>query len=279
MRDAVLLGNRSAAAAFLCYHSVNDGGPPFLSMPPAVFERQLATLRRRGWASGSSDDLRRLRAGEQPRQRLVFLTFDDGFADNETVAMPLMREYGMRPLVFVLPPLLDAGGSLAWPEVAERQRRHPDVMRAMDWHAVERMAEAGAEIGSHGMTHRSMTSLAPEDLREELVNSRRILRERFGRCDVLAYPFGHWNSEVARAAVEAGYSFAFSVPSDGQPPGGPFAIPRVPVDHRDTGRRFEAKLAPLGRQLLLSSLMPIARTLTQRRRPGSPRVDASRQAA
>ena len=279
MREDILLGNRAAAAAFLCYHSVSDDGPPFLSLPPAVFERQLATLRRLGWASGGSEDLRRLRAGQTPRQPLAFLTFDDGFADNEQVAMPLMQEYGMRPLVFVLPPLLDGGGSLAWPEVAERQRRHPEVMRAMDWRAVERMAEAGAEIGSHGMTHRSMTSLSPEELREELVDSRRILRERFGRCDVLAYPFGYWNGEVASAAAEAGYSFAFSVPSNGQPPSGPFAIPRVPVDQRDTGRRFEAKLAALGRRVLLSPLMPVARTVSQRSRPRRSRVDANRQAA
>ena len=276
MRDGLLLGNRSGAAAFLCYHSVSDGGPPFLSLPPAVFERQLATLRRRGYTSGDSGDLRRLRAGERLRQPLAFLTFDDGFADNEQVAMPLMQEYGVRPIVFVLPPLLDAGGPLAWPEVSERQRRHPDVMRSMDWHAVERMAEAGAEIGSHGLTHRSMTSLEPEELREELVDSRRILRERFGRCDVLAYPFGYWNGAVARAAVDTGYSFAFSVPSQGQPPSGPLAIPRVPVDQRDSGRRFDAKLAPLGRRFLLSPLLPVARKLVPRPRPHD-RSDADRR--
>jgi peptidoglycan/xylan/chitin deacetylase (PgdA/CDA1 family) len=258
-----ILGNRSGAAAFLCYHSVSDGGPPFLSLPPDVFEQQLATLRRLGWASGGSDDLRSLLAGGRPKQPLAFLTFDDGFADNERVALPLLGEYGMAPMLFVLPPLLDDGGPLAWPEVVERQRAHQQVMRSMDWHALERMAEAGAEIGSHGLTHRTMVALEPEALREELLDSRRILRERFGRCDALAYPFGHWNPTVASAAADAGYSFAFSVPSNGQPPAGAHAIPRVPVDHRDHGRRFEAKLSMAGRRVLLSPIMPLARRVMQ----------------
>jgi peptidoglycan/xylan/chitin deacetylase (PgdA/CDA1 family) len=271
---ATVLGNRSGAAAFLCYHSVADGGPPFLSLPPAIFEEQLATLRRLGWRSGNSEDLRESLGGQRPKQPLAFLTFDDGFADNESIALPLLREYGMAPMVFVLPPLLDHGGPLAWTEVTERQRAHPEVMRSMDWQALERMAEAGAEIGSHGLTHRSMVTLEPEALRDELLDSRRILRDRFGRCDALAYPFGHWNSAVARAAADAGYTFAFSVPSNGQPSAGPHAVPRVPVDHRDRGRRFEAKLAATGRRLLLSPIMPLARRMlheAKARRPGAHR--------
>ena len=267
-RSRALLGNRSRAAAFFCYHSIADDGPPFLSLPSDVFEQQLATLRRNGWASGKSADLRTVLAGSRPERPLAFLTFDDGFADNERVALPLLREYGMAPMVFVLPSLLDDGGPLAWPEVVERQRAHPNVMRSMDWQAVERMAEAGAEIGSHGLSHRSMIGLDGEALREELVDSRRAVRDRVGRCDALAYPFGHWNPEVARAAADAGYAFAFSVPSNGQPPAGAHAIPRVPVDHRDRGARFHAKLTAAGRRLLLSPMMPVTRALAQRaRRP------------
>lgn len=224
-----------------------------------MFERQLDTLRRLGWASGGSEQLRELLAGRRPRQPLAFLTFDDGFADNATTALPLMLEYGMLPIVYVLPSYLDDAGAFTWPEVAARQRDHPTVMRSMDWTALDRIAEAGAEVGSHTLTHRSLTSLDSEELREALVDSRRRLRERYGRCDTLAYPFGHWSPRVAVAAADAGYSFAFTIPRDGQPPAGAHAIPRIAVDHRDDVRRFQAKLSSVTRRFLLSPLMPAAR--------------------
>ncbi|HWT26000.1 MAG TPA: polysaccharide deacetylase family protein [Solirubrobacteraceae bacterium] len=259
-----LLGNRSPAAAFLMYHSVADAGPPFLSVPADVFERQLAALRRLGWRSGTIADLRSLLAGERLDRPVAFLTFDDGFADNAQVALPIMLEYGMRPIVFVLPDHLADGAALAWPELAERQRRHPDVMRSMDWAGVERLVEAGAEIGSHAMTHRSLPTLGPEELRDELADSRRRLQQRLGRCDAVAYPFGHWSPAVAAAAAETGYSFAFTAPRDGQRAVHRFAIPRVAIDQRDDGARFRMKLSGLGRRVLHSPLLPPARRAARR---------------
>jgi peptidoglycan/xylan/chitin deacetylase (PgdA/CDA1 family) len=233
-------------------------------MHPDVFERQLALLRRLGWCSGTTADLGRLLGGGRSERPTAFLTFDDGYADNERVAMPLMLEYGMAPIVFVLPRHVDEAAPLAWPETAEHHRRYPDVMRSMDWAAVERMAEAGAEIGSHAMTHRSLPSLEPAALREELVDSRRRLLERFGRCDAIGYPFGDWTPAVAAAAGDAGYTFGFTIPRHGQPAAGRLAIPRVPVDHRDDEWRFRAKLSSAGRRLFFSPLLPLARKAVRR---------------
>ena len=46
-------------------------------------------------------------------------------------ALPLLREYGFRAIVFVIPPMVDTGAPLLWPEVADDQREHPGVMRSM----------------------------------------------------------------------------------------------------------------------------------------------------
>ena len=51
------LGNRTRRAAFLTYHAVSDTGPAFLHVPPDMFERQLALLRRKGWAPGTTAGL------------------------------------------------------------------------------------------------------------------------------------------------------------------------------------------------------------------------------
>jgi peptidoglycan/xylan/chitin deacetylase (PgdA/CDA1 family) len=249
-----VLTGRSAAAAFLCYHSVARGGPPFLSLPPECFERHLALLRRRGWGTGTSDDLRALVDGRRPDRPLAFLTFDDGFVDNHEHVLPLLRGYGMRAMVFVLPPLLETGAALDWPEVAARRRAHPEVMRSMTWAMAEALAEAGTEIGSHTLTHPHLPALEGDALAQELLDARRRVAERMGRCDVLAYPFGHWSAPVAHAAARAGYAFAFTMPRRGQRGAHALAIPRIAIDHRDDERRFALKLSAPVRALLLSPL-------------------------
>ncbi len=255
----LVAANRSPQAVFLCYHSVTECGPRWLSLPPELFERQLALLRRRGYAAGNLDVLRALTRGERPARSSVFLTFDDGFADNHSVVAPLLRHYGLCAFVFVLPPLLEGGGPLAWAEVEERRRRYPDVMRSLSWRQVEDLAEAGLTIGSHTMSHRRLSELGAEERTQELLDSRRAIAGRLGRCETLAYPFGDWDASVARAAARAGYSWAFTMPGTGQLRAHRLGLPRIAVDHRDTERRFALKLSVAGRQLLLSPLKAVVR--------------------
>lgn len=252
-----ILANRSRAAVFLCYHSVADDGPPFLSVPVAVFERQMRLLAAQGYKNGTLEDLRALADGRRLDAPRAFLTFDDGFADNHDTALAITQEHGFLPWVFVLPPHLDDAGPLAWPEVAERHARHPGVMRSMDWPATERLVEAGAHIGSHTLSHPWLSRLDPEPLREELLESRRRVAERLGSCTTLAYPFGDWSHDVARAAAETGYDFAFTMPRKGQLRGERLSIPRIAVDQRDDERRLGAKLTLAGRRATLSPLRPL----------------------
>jgi polysaccharide deacetylase family protein (PEP-CTERM system associated) len=58
---------------------------------------------------------------------------------------------------------------LAW--LAERE---PDTVRAI--------ARAGHEIASHGWDHRKVTSLTPEEFREDVHRSREVLQEISGQC-------------------------------------------------------------------------------------------------
>ena len=253
------LRNRSSRAVFLCYHSVAAEGPRYLTVSRELFERQLGELERRGLRGGGLRELEDLAAGREVAPS-AFLTFDDGFLDNHSTVLPLLRERGHRAFAFVLPPLVDRGAPLAWPEVAEEARRHPATMRSVDWEMLAEMREGGFEVGSHGMTHAHLPGLDAERLREELLDSRRRIAERLGGCETLAYPFGEWSPEVAAAAAECGYRFAFTLPTKtGQRRAGPLSIPRVNVDYRDSGARLAAKLSPLGRRVYLSTALGSAK--------------------
>lgn len=258
-----LLRNRSGRATFLCYHSIAEQGPRFLTVGADLFERQLAVLRRGGYASGGLAELEQAAAGRVSKPT-VFLTFDDGFRDNRETALPLLREYGFGAFVFVLPPLVDTGAALEWPEVREDRGRFAATMRSVDWPMLEEMREGGFEVGSHTLSHPSLPTLGPEALRQELSDSRARVAARLGSCETLAYPFGAWSPEVSAAAAECGYRFAFSLPTDaGQRRAGPLSIPRINVDHRDGERRFAAKLGRPGKDLFLS---PAAAAIRRRSR-------------
>jgi len=263
------LRNRSADAVFLCYHSIAADGPRYLTISADLFERQLALLRRRGYRGGNRAALAELAAGRSPG-RVAFLTFDDGFRDNFETALPLLREYGFPAFVFVLPPLLEEGGAFDWPEMRADRERYAATMRSVDWAMLERMREGGFEVGSHTLTHPHLSRLTGERLREELSRSRAAIGERLGGCDTLAYPFGEWSPEVAAAAAECGYRFAFTLPTTaGQRKAAPLSIPRVNVDFRDDERRFAAKLSPWGRRVLLSSAVGALRGRRRGAEPGA----------
>lgn len=267
------LRNRSRRATFLCYHSVASEGPRYLTVTADLFERQLAELKRLGFRGGDLGALEAAASGGDLAPT-AFLTFDDGFEDNHATVLPLLREYGFPAFVFVLPPLVDSAAPLAWPEVAADQERFPATMRSVDWSMLGEMKEGGFEVGSHTLTHPHLPLLEGEALREELWESRARVMERLGSCDTLAYPFGEWSPEVAAAAADCGYAFAFSLPHrSGQRGAGLHSIPRINVDYRDEERRFARKLSPLGKRLFLSPEVAVVRRLTRKLRgrpePGS----------
>lgn len=253
------LRGRSRRCVFLGYHSVTEDGPPYLSLRPETFRRQLDLLGAAGFRSGTAPLLERIAAGERLAHRHAFITFDDGFRDTVTTALPLMAERDLTGLVFVLPGHLATGAALDWPEVAGEAGRRPRLMRSVDWPMLERLLEAGWDVGSHTMSHARLPALDDEELAQELLDSRRQLEARLGSCRMLAYPFGDWDARVATAAAAAGYSFAFTLPFGGQSEATPLSIPRVTIDDRDTPWRFRAKLSGPGRAVLFSPLRPAVR--------------------
>lgn len=84
----------------------------------------------------------------------------------------------------------------------------------MDWNQVREMAAAGIEIGSHTVTHPILSNLTDEELRFEMVESRRTIERQIGQpVEVISYPVGgraEFNERVQQAARDAGYRLGAS---------------------------------------------------------------------
>ncbi len=85
--------------------------------------------------------------------------------------------------------------------------------RRGDW--VKRLAEAGHEIASHGMTHTMLTQLSPEAAAAELRESKALLEDLSGQT-VLGFraptfSVNHSNAWAIDALAEAGYVYDSSI--------------------------------------------------------------------
>jgi peptidoglycan/xylan/chitin deacetylase (PgdA/CDA1 family) len=157
---ALLVRTRSLKIPVLNYHSVSDR-PGWLqigdriSIPPSLFEAQLAWLQRRGYTTLFVSELHALLAGDvepEPGRRYVALTFDDGYADNWVAAFPLLKKFGMKATVFASADFVEDEDRMR--PVTDEGAEASDWEGYLTWSEMRAMRESGlVEIQSHGGAH------------------------------------------------------------------------------------------------------------------------------
>ena len=255
----------------LCHHAVSATWPADLSVTPERFERQLRLLLRRGYRPTTFHDAFRAEAGT----KVLAVTFDDAFSSVLSEAAPILRRLGMPATVFV--PTSHAGSPVAmsWPGIDNwLGTPHEAELTALSWDQLRGLSHEGWEIGSHTCTHPSLPALEDAELMSELVESRRRCEEEIGvPCRSVAYPYGHVDPRVVRAAKAAGYSVGAGLPGS-RHIHDPLQWPRVGVWREDDERRFALKVSPALRRLQRSSAWTgVARARALARRAAASRTD------
>jgi peptidoglycan/xylan/chitin deacetylase (PgdA/CDA1 family) len=182
---------------------------PSLYLSPRRFRMYLATLARLGFRGVSMGGAAAHLRGEPPARRdekLVALTFDDGYADNVEAALPILREFGFTATCYVTSGHL--GGFNEWD--AEMLRVWTPMM-TREQLAVWR--DAGMDVGAHTRSHRDLSTCSDaEELRQEIAGSKTDLeRLTEGPVAHFSYPFGRYGSAAVAAVRQAGFATAVSV--------------------------------------------------------------------
>jgi peptidoglycan/xylan/chitin deacetylase (PgdA/CDA1 family) len=212
----------------LMYHSIGPcaDDPYQVTVSPRRLAVQLALLSRLGLRGCSMRELL-----EAPGPRKVGLTFDDGYRDFATTALPALTAHGFTATVFALAGRL--GGDNGWEATGPRK----PLLTAPELRAV---AAAGMEIGSHGLLHRHLPELSGTELKAEVVESRAVLENRLqvpvtGFC----YPYGSCGPRELDAVEGAGYRYGVAVGAPALPK--QWAFPRTYAGEKDTAARLAAK--------------------------------------
>lgn len=104
----------------LCYHNVRGTWcfPSDGDFGPRGLERQLRVLRRVANVLPLDDALQRLSQGRPLPRAAVAITFDDGYADNLALAVPLLERLSLPATFFLVPGLLSRTVSAWWETLA-----------------------------------------------------------------------------------------------------------------------------------------------------------------
>lgn len=215
----------------LMYHSVSEyEHDPFqVTVTPQRFERQLRWMCRHGLRGASVSDV--LAAGGE--RGLVGLSFDDGYADFATHVAPALHRYGFGATVYVLAGRL--GGHNGWETCGPRKP-------LMTSRQVREVAEAGFEVGSHGLRHTPLPAVPAVEVVREVGRSREVLEGLTGRpVRGFTYPYGQLGAREVAAVRDAGYDHGCAIWRSEHT--GRLALPRTYVGERDGALRLLAKRA------------------------------------
>ena len=192
----------------LMYHAVEDAplSPvhKHLYVTAKEFAKQMKSLKSMGFTPIDFADLESTRMGYSslPKKPII-LTFDDGYANLEKNANPVLVEHNMKYTVFLVSGKI--GGTNDW---VESEGMTPTPL--LTWNAIERIhADGVASFMPHTVTHLKLTQIPVEQARMELGNSKATLEDRLQRTmPTFCYPYGDCNDRIADLARDAGYTQA-----------------------------------------------------------------------
>ncbi|OGO31102.1 MAG: hypothetical protein A2Z16_15585 [Chloroflexi bacterium RBG_16_54_18] len=175
-------------APILLYHHIAESNPPsryFIS--PEVFEDHMRILHRWGYtAIPLSLLVEALVDGAMLPPRPVVITFDDGYRDVVTHALPIMQRYGFCGVAYVIAGQIGTGKYMKAGELRE-------------------LFDAGWEIGSHSWSHPNLRGQSVS-VQREIVDSRLKLEELLDSpLETFAFPYGLTTNYITGWVEDAGY--------------------------------------------------------------------------
>jgi peptidoglycan/xylan/chitin deacetylase (PgdA/CDA1 family) len=195
--EGLNLTNEDVGIPVLYYHSVlPDSEVPTkneVTISPEKLKEELQLVKNLGYTTLTMSEVNDyIINNKEIPQKSILITFDDGYTDNYVHAFPILKELNMKATVFVISSGIDSGYYMSSDQLKE-------------------MSNYGIDIESHTVNHVHLNTLSYEQQLKELKDSKAKI-ESVTNKNVLsiAYPFGDFNDNSKKAALDAGYSLAFT---------------------------------------------------------------------
>lgn len=219
--------NDVPTATVLCYHIVESPQDERMEVSRETFSQHMQYLEMTGYNVIPLHHLYEYVAGKRSSipPNAVVITIDDGWSSAYTQAFPELKKRNFPFTLFIYPNIIGK------------------TSIALTWEQIREMSDQGVDIQSHSFSHPFLTKRRHpsfDDLKyagwlyKELAESRKIIEKHTGKpVRYLAYPYGDYDTRVARMAEKAGYDAALTCDFGPVKPGSdPLRMKRFVIDKR-----------------------------------------------
>ena len=120
--------------------------------------------------------------------KAAIITFDDGMLSQFTFAKTILDKYNFKATFYIICNSVD------------KENR-------MDWNNIKTLEEEGHEIGSHSMNHKRLSKLSEEEMKYEIIESKRCLQENGFNVTSFSFPYndGDNNKNILKIIADNYY--------------------------------------------------------------------------
>lgn len=123
----------------------------------------------------------------------VLVTFDDGYQNNLSVAVPILDKFQIPYVIFI------STEKIGTEEAGKKYLSVSDIAKLAK--------NPLCTIGSHGHSHKPLAELSQGELILELQKSKQILQKITGMETLsISYPHGSYNAKVIKAVSNTGFT-------------------------------------------------------------------------
>jgi peptidoglycan/xylan/chitin deacetylase (PgdA/CDA1 family) len=184
------------AAVVIQYHHIADDTPAITSVSVKLFRQHMGYLADNDFKVWPLPKLvKALREGRALPDKVIAITFDDGYRSVYTHALPVLRRHGFPFSVFVTTRLVGSSEDfISWDELREA-------------------AAQGATIANHTASHPHLVRRLDNEsegnwqqrIEQEISEAEKAIGEHMGdSVKLLAYPYGEYDTRVEQIARDLG---------------------------------------------------------------------------
>ena len=169
-----------------------------LEITPEFLEETIVRYRELGYRFVSIDQVSNILNGKEKGKPFVCLTFDDGYRDNYTVALPLLKRLEVPFAVYVTTGFVDNRLPMWW-----YPNEHLGLSRE---ELVALSKEPLCTLGAHTISHPKLDEMARDEQLKEIAQSKRELEAMMGHPVIhFSYPHGAYNDQTVAIVKECGF--------------------------------------------------------------------------
>lgn len=191
----------------LMYHQIVDSSYTSQHktyITESLFQKHMSYLRSAGFTSLTFKELleykKNIRNQDTFPSRPIIITFDDGYESNWQKVVPILQQYQMKAVFYILAKLHDYN---FW----DADSGTPEL-KLMSLEQRKKIAD-NMEIGSHGFNHEKLSTMNRAQATAEIQNSKTELEKELGQPIIsYAYTYGDRSDRDIYLAKKAGYDFA-----------------------------------------------------------------------